>query len=47
LCLYALAVVVEVLRLGKSWGERLISPFAFLCAHLAYGWGYLRGLLCR
>lgn len=47
LCLYAVAVMAEVLRLSTSWGERLICPFAFLCAHLAYGWGYLRGLLGR
>jgi len=47
LAFYALVVVAESLRLARGRPRGLLTAFAFPCAHVAYGWGYLRGWLGR
>lgn len=44
---YVAVVLVDAIRLSQSPSEFLLAPVAFLCAHIAYGAGYLRGLGTR
>ena len=40
---YALVIGAESLRLARGRPRGLLTALAFPCAHVAYGWGYLRG----
>lgn len=40
---YALVIGGESLRLARGRPRGLLTALAFPCAHVAYGWGYLRG----
>ena len=44
---YALVIGAESLRLARGHPRGLATAMAFPCAHIAYGWGYLRGWLGR
>lgn len=40
---YALVIGAESLRVARGRPRWLLTAAAFPCAHVAYGWGYLRG----
>ena len=44
---YALVIGAESLRVARGRPRALLTTLAFPCAHVAYGWGYLRGGLGR
>lgn len=44
---YAAVVGVESLRVARGRPRWILTALAFPCAHVAYGWGYLRGWLGR
>ncbi|MFO7871865.1 MAG: glycosyltransferase family 2 protein [Kiritimatiellia bacterium] len=47
LALYAACALIETVKTVKSSGELLIVPLLFPAAHIAYGWGYMRGIVSK
>ena len=44
---YAVVIGAESLRVARGRPRWLLTALAFPCAHVAYGWGYLRGWVGR